>query len=176
MPLRFSTIHLCAYALSIVGVGVKSKPMLDISKYYVFIIPLIVGGVVHLIKFITYLLRHDYNWKLAVEHGLTYGHMPSSHTGFAISLVTSVGYYEGIGTGSFAVAVALAIIVIDDAIRFRIQMGDQARYMNIITKKLELDPKEFPRLKERVGHKKIEVVVGAILGFLFTAGLIIILG
>lgn len=146
--------------------------MFDISQYYIFIIPLVVGGVIHLIKFITYLLRHDYNWKLAVEHGLTYGHMPSSHTGFAISLITSVGYYEGVGTGSFAIALALAIIIIDDAIRLRIQMGDQARYMNIITKKLELDPTEFPRLKERVGHKKIEVVVGGILGLLFTIGLI----
>jgi acid phosphatase family membrane protein YuiD len=83
-----------------------------------------------------------------------------------------VGYYEGIGTGSFAVALALAIIIIDDAIRLRIQMGDQARYMNIVTKHLGLDEKEFPRLKERVGHRKNEVIVGAILGFLFTLGII----
>lgn len=146
--------------------------MIDITKYYVFIIPAVVGSVIHLIKFITYYLRHNHNWKLAVEHGLTYGHMPSSHTGFAVSLVTSVGYYEGIGTGSFAVALALAVIVIDEAIRLRMQMGDQARYMNKMAGQLKLDQKEFPRLKERVGHKKIEVVVGGILGLLFTLGLI----
>lgn len=146
--------------------------MFDISKYYIFIIPLVVGGTIHFIKFTLYLLRHDFNWKLAVEHGLTYGHMPSSHTGFAVSIITSVGYYEGIGTGSFAVALALAIVIIDDAIRLRIQMGDQARYMNIITQRLELSPQEFPRLKERVGHRKIEVIVGGILGILFTIGLI----
>ncbi|MFA6047339.1 MAG: divergent PAP2 family protein [Parcubacteria group bacterium] len=146
--------------------------MIDISQYYVFLIPIAIGTLIHAIKFILYLLRHDYNWKLAIEHGLTYGHMPSSHTGFAISLITSVGHYEGISTGAFAVAVALAIFIIDDAIRLRIQMGHQARYMNIMTQKLELDPKEFPRLKERVGHKKIEVLVGGILGLLFTLALI----
>jgi acid phosphatase family membrane protein YuiD len=66
----------------------------------------------------------------------------------------------------------LAIFIIDDAIRLRIQLGNQARYMNIVTQKLELDPQEFPRLKERVGHKKMEVLVGGILGLLFTLGLI----
>lgn len=146
--------------------------MIEVSKYYIFLIPIAIGTLVHLIKFVLYFLRHNYNWKLAVEHGLTYGHMPSSHTGFAVSLITSVGYYEGIDTGSFAVAVALAIFIIDDAIRLRIHMGNQARYMNIMTQRLQLDPKEFPRLKERVGHKKIEVLVGGILGFLFTIGLI----
>jgi acid phosphatase family membrane protein YuiD len=146
--------------------------MFDITKYYVFLIPIFVGAFIHLIKFVLYYVRHGYNFKLAIEHGLTYGHMPSSHTGFAVALITSVGYYEGIGTGSFAVALALAIIIIDDAIRLRIQMGDQARYMNIVTKHLGLDEKEFPRLKERVGHRKNEVIVGAILGFLFTLGII----
>jgi len=146
--------------------------MLDISQYYIFLIPIAIGTLIHAIKFVLYLLRHDYNWKLAVEHGLTYGHMPSSHTGFAISIITSVGHYEGINTGAFAVAVALAIFIIDDAIRLRIQMGDQARYMNIVTQRLGLSPEEFPRLKERVGHRKIEVVVGGILGLLFTLGLI----
>jgi len=146
--------------------------MIDISNYYVFLIPIFVGSVVHLIKFINYLVRHKYDWKLAVEHGLTYGHMPSSHTGFAVSLVTSVGYYEGVSSGAFAVALALAIVVIDEAVRLRIQMGDQARYMNMVTKHLNIDQKKFPRLKERVGHKKIEVFVGGILGLLFTLGLI----
>jgi hypothetical protein len=146
--------------------------MIDLSKYYVFLIPIFIGSLIHLIKFITYYVRHDFNFQLSVEHGLTYGHMPSSHTGFAIAIVTSVGYFEGVATGSFAVALALAIVIIDDAIRLRIQLGDQAKQMNMLAKKLELDPKEFPRLKERVGHKKIEVLVGGILGFVFTIGLI----
>ena len=146
--------------------------MTDLSKYYVFLIPILIGGLIHFIKFSLYLVRHNYNWKLAIEHGLTYGHMPSSHTGFAVSLITSVGYFEGVGTGSFAVALALAIVIIDDAVRLRIQMGDQARYMNIITQRLELSPQEFPRLKERVGHKKNEVLVGGILGLILTLGLI----
>lgn len=146
--------------------------MFNLSKYYVFLVPIFIGGFIHLIKFIVFYIRHDYDLKYALKHGTTYGHMPSSHTGFAISLITSVGYYDGVNTGAFAVALALAIIIIDDAIRLRIQLGQQAKFLNTLSKKLKLDPKEFPHLKERVGHKKIEVLVGGTLGFLFTIGLI----
>ncbi|HLN19106.1 MAG TPA: divergent PAP2 family protein [Patescibacteria group bacterium] len=149
--------------------------MFDVSKYYVFLIPLFIGSLIHAIKFVLFYFRHNRDLKYTLEHGMTYGHMPSSHTGFAISLITSVGYYEGIDTGSFAVALALAIIIIDEAFRLRMQMGDQAKRMNIIAAKLNLDPAEFPRLKERVGHKKIEVIIGGILGFFFTIWLIKIL-
>lgn len=146
--------------------------MFDISKYYVFLIPIFIGSIIHLIKFVLFYFRHNRDLDYALEHGLTYGHMPSSHTGFAVSLITSVGYYEGISTGSFAVALALAIIIVDDAIRLRIQLGDQAKHMNKLAEELGLDPQKFPRLKERVGHKKIEVIIGAILGFFFTIWLI----
>ena len=94
--------------------------------------------------------------------------MPSAHTGFVTSLITSIGYYAGMDSGAFAVATALAIIVIDDALRLRIYMGDQGRRLNFIIEQLKISKKEFPRLKERVGHRKSEVVVGAILGFLIT--------
>lgn len=149
--------------------------MPDISKFYIFLIPLTVGTAIHLIKFAIFYVRHDFNFRYAVEHGLAYGHMPSSHTGFVTSLITSVGYYEGLNTGAFAVSLALAILIIDDAIRLRMYLGDQGRYINMLSHELRISKDKFPRLKERVGHRKIEVIVGALLGFLFTAGLIFIL-
>ncbi|MEI7426192.1 MAG: divergent PAP2 family protein [Candidatus Moraniibacteriota bacterium] len=141
---------------------------LNLSNYYIVILPVTVGFIIWVIKFLVFYIKHDFNWSHAVKHGTTYGHMPSAHTGFMASLVTSVGYYAGINSGAFTVSVALAIIVIDDALRLRIYMGDQGRRLNFIIEQLKISKTEFPRLKERVGHRKSEVIVGAILGFLLT--------
>src|SRR3989339_939682 len=138
---------------------------MDILKpYYIFLIPMFVGGVVQIIKFVVYSMKHGWN----IQYAMTHGHMPSAHTGFIMSLVTSVGYYAGINSGGFAVAVALAIIVIDDAARLRMYMGDQGRYLNMLIRQLNINEDQFPRLHERMGHRISEVIVGGILGVLFT--------
>ena len=123
-------------------------------------------------KFVVFSLKHGWDWHYAMTHG----HMPSAHTGFIVALVTSVGYYEGITTGAFTVAVALAIIVIDDAARLRMYMGDQGRYLNMLIRQLNVNEEQFPRLKERVGHRVSEVIVGGILGFVLTIFLAKVLG
>ncbi len=135
-----------------------------LSPYYIFLIPILVGFITQLTKFIVYSLKHGYNWRYAMTHG----HMPSAHTGFIISLVTSVGYYDGLTSGAFTVAVALAIIVVDDAVRLRAYMGDQGRYLNMLIRQLNINEDQFPRLKERMGHRLSEVVVGGIYGFILT--------
>ena len=66
------------------------------------------------------------------------------------------------------VGVALAIIVIDDAARLRMYMGDQGRYLNMLIRQLNVNEEQFPRLKERMGHRVSEVIVGGIYGFLLT--------
>lgn len=148
------------------------KFLLILSPYFVFIIPIIVGGFVQVIKFIVYSLKHGWDWHYAMTHG----HMPSAHTAFIVSLATSVGYYDGVTSGAFAVAVALAIIVIDDAARLRMYMGDQGRYLNMLIRQLNVSEEQFPRLHERMGHRVSEVIVGGILGFLLTLILATVLG
>lgn len=138
--------------------------MEQISPYYVFLIPVLVGGLVQIIKFAFYTLRHGWDF----HYIMTHGHMPSAHTAFIVSVLTSVGFYEGIDSGVFAVAFALAAIVIDDAARLRMYMGDQGRYLNMLIRQLNINEEQFPRLKERVGHRLSEVVVGGILGFFLT--------
>lgn len=138
--------------------------MLELSNYYVFLIPMAVGLIVQSTKFVLFALKHGWKW----EYIATHGHMPSGHTGFVVAVATSVGYYEGMNSGAFAVAVALAIIVIDDAARLRVYMGDQGRYLNMLIRQLNVSEEQFPRLKERVGHRISEVIVGGILGFALT--------
>lgn len=134
------------------------------KPFYIFLIPVVVGFIVQVIKFIVFSTKHGWN----VSYALTHGHMPSAHTAFIVSLVTSVGCFEGMATGAFAVAVALGIIVIDDAARLRMYMGDQGRYLNMLIRQLNINEDQFPRLHERVGHRISEVIVGGILGFVFT--------
>ena len=72
--------------------------------YAIFIIPVAVAIIVQAIKFTIYSLKHGWN----IRYAFTHGHMPSSHTAFAISLMTSIAIYEGIRSGSFAVALGAA--------------------------------------------------------------------
>ncbi len=144
------------------------KPMDFFKPYLIFLIPAFVGIFIQIIKFVVYSLKHGWN----LQYALTHGHMPSAHTGFVISLITSIGYYAGLNSGAFAAAFALAIIVIDDAARLRMYLGDQGRYLNMLVQQLNISEKQFPRLKERVGHRISEIIVGGVLGFALTVFLI----
>ena len=135
-----------------------------ITPYAVFLIPVLVAIIAQAIKFVLYSLKHGWD----IRYAFTHGHMPSAHTAFAVSLLVSVGFYEGITDGTFAVAFALAFLIIDDAARLRMYLGDQGRYLNMLIEQLDVDSKKFPRLKERTGHRISEIIVGAIVGFILS--------
>jgi hypothetical protein len=141
-----------------------------------FLIPLFVLAFARVLKFIIFYLRHGKDFQYTLRHAMTYGHMPSVHSALMVSLVTSVGYFSGINSGAFAIAFVLAILIIDDATRLRVYMGEHSRYINMLTEKINIDEKEYPHLKERMGHKPEEVVAGAILGFVLTILLARLLG
>ena len=126
----------------------------------IVLIPLIVGIVTQVTKFIIYTIRHGLAW----GYFFTHGHMPSMHSALVTSLVIVVGYMEGIHTAVFSFAVVFALIILDDAVRVRMHLGDQGRYLNMMIEALGLDKKKYPRLKERVGHRWSEVLVGIVYG------------
>ena len=169
---RFRTRFATASARRVKCEMTYTKNMHNLTQYNVFLVPVAVGCIVQLTKFIVYSLKHGWD----IRYAMTHGHMPSAHTGFIIALVTSIGYYEGLASGAFAIAVAFAVIVIDDAVRLRVILGDQGRYLNSMMRLLDIDEKKFPRLKERVGHRISEVIVGGIYGFLLTILLAKVLG
>jgi len=143
--------------------------MLDISKYYTFLLPIMIWILIFAIKINIFFIKHGWNRdiKKVLQH-VGHGHMPSAHTAFVLSLVTSIGYYEGLDSGAFAVAIIIAIIVIDDSIRLRMYIGDQGMFLNRLSEHLNLKREEFPKMKERAGHKISEVIVGGILGIFLT--------
>ena len=146
--------------------------MHNLSSFNIIIIPIAVGLITQILKFIIYSFNNGVKW----EYVFTHGHMPSSHTAFVIATLTSIGYYEGTSNGVFALAFIFAFIIIDDALRLRMYMGDQGRYLNMLVDQLPIDKKKFPRLKERIGHRLSEVVVGGIIGFGLTLALAKFLG
>jgi len=137
----------------------------------VIIIPIIVGLIAHLIKSFLIVRKRR---QVKLSYFFEYGNMPSAHTAFVISLISVIGYRDGIASSNFAIAFVFAFIVIGDALRFRRSLESYGEAINLIIQKNPdiLNDKKIPALEERVGHKISEVIVGAILGFLLTGILI----
>ena len=102
------------------------------------------------------------------------GGMPSSHSALISGATSGIGVELGFDNPTFALAVAVSLIIMYDASGVRKSAGIQASEINKISKKL--DPKSDLKLKEVLGHTKIEVVVGSILGPLITLPGIIFIG
>ena len=94
------------------------------------------------------------------------GGMPSSHSALITGATAGIGLELGFDSSIFALAVAMALIVMYDASGVRKSAGIQAEEVNKISKKI--DPKSEVLLKENLGHTKIEVLVGSFLGPLIT--------
>jgi len=94
------------------------------------------------------------------------GGMPSSHSALITGTTSGIGYELGFDSPTFALAVAVALIVMYDASGVRKSAGIQAAEINKLSKKL--DPQSELLLKETLGHTKIEVMVGGLLGPLIT--------
>lgn len=102
------------------------------------------------------------------------GGMPSSHTAFVVSLAIMVGAVMGFDSACFAIAVVLAAIVMYDASGVRHETGVQGQVLNEIIQKVFVDgqPITDVELKELVGHTKVEVAGGFVVGLLTAVGFI----
>ena len=95
------------------------------------------------------------------------GGMPSSHSALVVSLMLSIGLYEGFRTTTFAISATLALVVMHDAFGIRRAAGKQAEAINFLFSKLESQGIRFDnKLKELLGHSPLEVMAGALLGFI----------
>jgi acid phosphatase family membrane protein YuiD len=95
-----------------------------------------------------------------VWNQLGLGGLPSNHTAVVSSTAVLIGLREGVNTALFAIAVTLAIIVILDALNLRREVGAHAAALNEL---LRGDAKWRP-FREHVGHQRVEVLVGFLVG------------
>ncbi len=91
------------------------------------------------------------------------GGMPSSHTSFSSSLTMMLGLNLGFDSPMFAIALVFTFIVSYDAMGLRMESGKQAEAINKLFDKT-FKEQGIVKLKEKLGHKPEEVLVGLILG------------
>lgn len=99
------------------------------------------------------------------------GGMPSSHTALVVSLAIATAKQCGTASPEFALAAALAAIVMYDAMGVRRAAGEQAKVINRLVDEwldtMSFDQEKIPHfkeLKEMLGHTPLEVIGGIIVG------------
>ena len=86
------------------------------------------------------------------------GGMPSTHTAFVSAITMLIGFKLGFDTPLFALAFTTSFVISYDAMGVRQEAGKHAKIINnLINEK---------KLKEELGHKALEVIVGYIYGTL----------
>lgn len=125
-------------------------------NYHIYLItPFFVWLVCGITKFAVNCLKER---RLAFDL-IGYGGMPSNHSAIVSSMVSLIAFKEGINSPAFGVALTLMFIVILDASSLRQQVGKHAQAIN------QLDNYQGDTLRERVGHSKLEILIGLLLGF-----------
>tara|TARA_B100000965_G_scaffold234671_1_gene196591 strand:+ start:792 stop:1307 length:516 start_codon:yes stop_codon:yes gene_type:complete len=92
------------------------------------------------------------------------GGMPSSHSALVTGTAAGVGIQIGFDDPLFAFASTIAFIVMYDASGIRRSAGLTAAKVNQISISNSNDISSETILKESLGHTKVEVLVGSILG------------
>lgn len=113
-----------------------------------------------------FLTGHKDEWKLAL---LRSGGMPSAHSSLVVSLVITIGAIEGLDSAIFAVASALAVIVMYDALNVRRSVGEQGNAIKRLVAELKFAAEGYA-YKQADGHHPLEVGAGLVAGV--TAGLV----
>ena len=108
-----------------------------------------------------YLRTKRWNWALLLRTG----GMPSSHSALVTGVAHGIGLREGFDSAAFAIAAALAIIVIYDATGIRRQAGKHATLINAMIQDLASGhPLKQELLREVLGHTPLEALGGFLLG------------
>jgi len=133
-----------------------------LQDYAILIMPIIAGLAAQAYKLATDQIKGNFSFKEIIT---SLGGMPSAHTAFVVSLSTVVGLLEGLTSPIFAVSIIFMIIVIRDAMGFRIILGDQGKIINYLKTKLsEEERSKLPALRDQYGHTIAEVFWGSAAG------------
>lgn len=125
-------------------------------------------------QFLKFFISFVLDRRLDFSRLISTGGMPSSHTALTTALTTAFGIKYGIQSSFFAMAAVLTIVVAHDAAGLRWQAGQHASEINKIRDDLQKLFKSISgtdhidehrkQLKELLGHKPLEVFMGALLG------------
>ncbi len=119
------------------------------------------------IKFFLALIRGDVDFRYLYASG----GMPSVHSAVVTSLATWALIEGGPNNPLFGFAAVLAAIVMYDSFGVRRSAGEQAKTINKLIVDLSRtgglkNVDDYSQMREILGHKPLEVLVGAVLGFI----------
>lgn len=139
------------------------------NEYKFFLIPILALLINQLIKVVVFIIKGEFSWPKI----FAYGGMPSSHTALATSLLITMGYFSGLTSPEFAIALIISIVIVKDAAGIRRKLGKQAQIINnLITQLPAKETYKFPVLNERYGHTMTEIITGLLISIVSTGLLI----
>ena len=109
--------------------------------------------------FIELVIQRSWRPEVLIETG----GMPSSHSALVTGTAAAVGWLNGFDSPVFALASTVAFVVMYDASGVRRAAGFTAARVNALPSGL-WDPEPEQALKESLGHSRLEVLVGSLLG------------
>jgi len=136
-------------------------PSIFTNRYVM--IPALTWFLAQMFKLVSTLIRYK---KLDFMRLFGTGGMPSSHTGFVVSLCAVIGKNVGVDSALFGIAFVFALIVMSDAAGVRQEAGKQAKILNSLMSTHFPSEEYNEKLKELIGHRPLEVLIGAILGII----------
>ena len=129
-------------------------------------------GIAQLSKLVIELVVHRrWNPKVLVETG----GMPSSHSALLTGTAAGLGWQLGFDDPLFALAAIMCFVVLYDASGVRRAAGLTAARVNSLDEAVAQDQSQKP-LKENLGHTKLEVLVGSVIGPLIALPGLVLLG
>ncbi len=108
------------------------------------------------------------------------GGMPSSHSCMVTAMTIAIAMEDGVNSSLFAIAMVFSFVTLYDAMGVRWQAGLHAKMINKVMRETQElkeiedmrdgvrdeEPEDVDDLKEYIGHKPMEVLVGVLLGIM----------
>ena len=127
------------------------------TTYKYLIIPFITSIVCQSIKILIETIKYK---KINIERFFDgMGGMPSTHSSLVSSLTTIIYIDYSFTSPIFAISLFFSLIVIYDSMGIRYESGKQAEVINNTL---------GPNLKEPLGHKPIETLIGVLFGIVLS--------
>lgn len=105
--------------------------------------------------------------RLRLSYMTSMGGMPSAHSATTCALATTTGILEGFNSTFFAIAAFFALLVMYDAAGVRQTVSSHSGMLNRMLDELFRGHPEFElRFRGLIGHTRLEIIVGAVLGIL----------
>lgn len=128
-------------------------------------VPFAAWAIAQLVKFSLALIRGEGN----IRYLYASGGMPSVHSATVCSLATWALIDGGVASPLFGITAVFAAIVMYDSFGVRRSAGEHARAINQLINDLSRNgglknASDYREMREMLGHKPLEVLVGAILG------------